>query len=174
MLIWLIFCSINETVPHRSVRKITLALSFYCKWPRRNLSVTEWRAGRDSKRRLEKLAVPYTLPKGHPSANISPGRGWCAESGGGMMLQALGGGEFALRLASRQRVAPLYWRSDTHTHTCYLQQRVLDQCNQDQFLPQDDNVGTQTYTLLIHCRKCVTTLVVLNLCTIFVVDVKVV
>ncbi len=29
----------------------------------------------------------------------------------------VGGGEFALRLVSRQRVAPLYWRSDTHTHT---------------------------------------------------------
>ncbi len=27
------------------------------------------------------------------------------------------GGEFALRLVSRQRVAPLYWRSDTHTYT---------------------------------------------------------
>ncbi len=34
-----------------------------------------------------------------------------------MTSQALGGGEFALRLVSRQRVAPLYWRSDTHTHT---------------------------------------------------------
>jgi hypothetical protein len=33
-----------------------------------------------------------------------------------MTLQALGGGEFALRLVSRQRVAPPYWRSDTHTH----------------------------------------------------------
>jgi hypothetical protein len=34
-----------------------------------------------------------------------------------MTSQALGGGEFALRLVSRQRVAPLYWRSNTHTHT---------------------------------------------------------
>jgi hypothetical protein len=38
-------------------------------------------------------------------------------SGRGMTLQALGGGEFALRLVSRQRVAPLYCRSRTHTHT---------------------------------------------------------
>ncbi len=43
--------------------------------------------------------------------------------------------------------------------SCYLQQGVLDQCNHNQFLPQDDNVGTWTYTLLIHCQKCVTTLV---------------
>jgi hypothetical protein len=35
-----------------------------------------------------------------------------------MTSQALGGGgEFALRLVSHQRVAPLYWRSDTHKHT---------------------------------------------------------
>ncbi len=34
-----------------------------------------------------------------------------------MTSQALGGGEFALRLVLRQRVAPPYWRSDTHTHT---------------------------------------------------------
>jgi hypothetical protein len=35
----------------------------------------------------------------------------------GYDLAGVGGGEFALRLASHQRVAPLYWRSDTHTHT---------------------------------------------------------
>ena len=29
----------------------------------------------------------------------------------------VGGGEFALRLVPRQRVAPLYWRSSSHTHT---------------------------------------------------------
>jgi hypothetical protein len=34
-----------------------------------------------------------------------------------MMSQALGGGEFTLRLIPHQKVAPLYWRSDTHTHT---------------------------------------------------------
>ncbi len=28
-----------------------------------------------------------------------------------------GGGEFTLRLIPHQKVAPLYWRSDTHTHT---------------------------------------------------------
>jgi PAS domain S-box-containing protein len=33
-----------------------------------------------------------------------------------MTSQALGGGEFSLQLVSRQRVAPFYWRSDTHTH----------------------------------------------------------
>jgi hypothetical protein len=35
----------------------------------------------------------------------------------GYDVAGVGGGEFALRLASRQKVAPLYWRSDTHTHT---------------------------------------------------------
>ncbi len=35
----------------------------------------------------------------------------------GYDVTGVGGGEFALRLALRQRVAPLYWRSDTHTHT---------------------------------------------------------
>jgi hypothetical protein len=32
-------------------------------------------------------------------------------------VAGVGGGEFALRLIPRQTVAPLYWRSDTHTHT---------------------------------------------------------
>jgi hypothetical protein len=32
-------------------------------------------------------------------------------------VAGVGGGEFALRLVSRQRVAPPYWRSDTHAHT---------------------------------------------------------
>ncbi len=35
----------------------------------------------------------------------------------GYDVAGVGRGEFSLRLASRQRVAPLYWRSDTHTHT---------------------------------------------------------
>jgi hypothetical protein len=35
----------------------------------------------------------------------------------GYDVTGVGGGEFALQLVSRQRVAPLYWRSDTHTHT---------------------------------------------------------
>jgi hypothetical protein len=34
-----------------------------------------------------------------------------------MTLQALGGDEFALRLIPRQKDAPLYWRSDTQTHS---------------------------------------------------------
>ena len=33
-----------------------------------------------------------------------------------MTSQALGGGEFTLWLVPRQKVAPLYWRSDTQTH----------------------------------------------------------
>ncbi len=37
------------------------------------------------------VAVPSTLPNGHTSANISLGRGRCAEPGGVMTLQALGG-----------------------------------------------------------------------------------
>jgi hypothetical protein len=35
----------------------------------------------------------------------------------GYDVAGIGGGEFAPQLVSRQRVAPLYWRSDTHTHT---------------------------------------------------------
>jgi hypothetical protein len=35
----------------------------------------------------------------------------------GYDVAGIGGGEFALQLVSRQRVAPPYWRSDTHTHT---------------------------------------------------------
>ncbi len=35
----------------------------------------------------------------------------------GYDIAGIGGGEFALRLVLRQRVALLYWRSDTHTHT---------------------------------------------------------
>jgi hypothetical protein len=34
-----------------------------------------------------------------------------------MTLQALRGGEFTLRLVPRQKIALLYWRLDTHTHT---------------------------------------------------------
>jgi hypothetical protein len=35
----------------------------------------------------------------------------------GYDIAGIEGGEFALRLVSRQRVAPPYWRSDAHTHT---------------------------------------------------------
>jgi hypothetical protein len=35
-------------------------------------------------------------------------------------VAGIGGGEFTLRLIPRQKVAPLYWRSDTHTHTHIL------------------------------------------------------
>jgi hypothetical protein len=35
----------------------------------------------------------------------------------GYEIAGVGGGEFTLRLVPRQKVAPLYWRSDTHTHT---------------------------------------------------------
>jgi hypothetical protein len=35
----------------------------------------------------------------------------------GYDVEGVGGGEFALQLVSHQRVDPLYWRSDTHTHT---------------------------------------------------------
>jgi hypothetical protein len=37
----------------------------------------------------------------------------------GYDVAGVGGGEFALRLVLRQRVAPLYWRSDTHTHNLF-------------------------------------------------------
>ncbi len=42
-------------------------------------------------------------------------------SDGGMTLQALGGGKFALRLVLRQRAALFYQRTRTHTHTTPLQ-----------------------------------------------------
>jgi hypothetical protein len=32
-------------------------------------------------------------------------------------IAGVGGGEFTLRLIPHQKVAPLYWRLDTHTHT---------------------------------------------------------
>jgi hypothetical protein len=35
----------------------------------------------------------------------------------GYDVAGVGGGKFTLRLIPRQKVAPLYWRSDTHTHT---------------------------------------------------------
>jgi hypothetical protein len=35
----------------------------------------------------------------------------------GYVVAGVEGGEFTLRLILRQKVAPLYWRSDTHTHT---------------------------------------------------------
>jgi hypothetical protein len=34
----------------------------------------------------------------------------------GYDVAGVGGGKFALQLVLHQRVAPLYWRSDTHTH----------------------------------------------------------
>jgi hypothetical protein len=37
-------------------------------------------------------------------------------------VAGIGGGEFTLRLIPRQKVAPLYWRSDTHTHTQSMSQ----------------------------------------------------
>ncbi len=36
-------------------------------------------------------------------------------------VAGIGGGEFALRLVPRQRAAPLYWRSRSHTHTHTMQ-----------------------------------------------------
>jgi hypothetical protein len=56
-------------------------------------------------------------PTRYPSANISLGRGWCAEPGGGYDIAGIGGGESTLQLILRQKVVSLYWRSDTHTHT---------------------------------------------------------
>ncbi len=38
-------------------------------------------------------------------------------SDGGMTLQVWGGGEFALRLIPRQKAAPFYRWTRTHTHT---------------------------------------------------------
>jgi hypothetical protein len=37
----------------------------------------------------------------------------------GYDITGVGGGEFALQLVSCQRVAPPYWRSDTHIHTLF-------------------------------------------------------
>jgi hypothetical protein len=62
------------------------------------------------------VAVPYTLPNGHPSANIFPGRGWWGVWRG-YDVAGVGGGDFALRLILRQRAAPFYRWTRTHTHT---------------------------------------------------------
>jgi hypothetical protein len=40
-------------------------------------------------------------------------------------VAGIGGGEFTLWLIPRQKVAPLYWRSDTHTHMMPLVQLAL-------------------------------------------------
>ncbi len=47
------------------------------------------------------VAVPSTLPNGHPSANIFPGRGWWGVWKGGYDVAGIGGGEFALQLVPR-------------------------------------------------------------------------
>ncbi len=62
------------------------------------------------------VAIPSTLPNGHPSANISSGRGWWGVWWG-YDVASIGGGEFALRLVPRQRAAPFYRRTRPHTHT---------------------------------------------------------
>ena len=67
------------------------------------------------------VAVPSTLPNGHPSANISPAASQGEADGVSEReydVAGIGGGEFALRLVPRQRAAPLYWRLRSHTHTC--------------------------------------------------------
>jgi hypothetical protein len=58
-----------------------------------------------------------TVTQRQPSVYILPrGKLMCGVQGG-MTLQALGGGEFALWLVPRHRAAPLYWGSSSHTHT---------------------------------------------------------
>ncbi len=65
------------------------------------------------------VAVPSTLPNGYPSANISPGGGWWGVWRG-YDVAGIGGGEFALRLVLRQRAAPHYPWSRTHTQVTNL------------------------------------------------------
>ncbi len=91
-----------------------------------HLGVTEWRAGRDARRQPWNSpyeicsccpSVPSTLPNGHPSANIFPGRGWWGVWKGGMTLQALGGwNRLAVGTAS-EGSPPLLEVEITHTHT---------------------------------------------------------
>jgi hypothetical protein len=47
----------------------------------------------------------------------------------GYDVAGVGRGEFALQLVSRQRVAPLCWRSDTHTHTPWFTTHRLEKFN---------------------------------------------
>ncbi len=61
------------------------------------------------------VAVPSTLPNGHPSANIFSGRGWWGVWRG-YDIAGVGGSEFALQLVPHQRAAPFYRRTRTHTH----------------------------------------------------------
>ncbi len=74
-------------------------------------------------------------------------------SDGGMTLQALGEGEFALRLVSRQRVAPLYWRSRTHTHTYVRSHIWWDPTCQASF-KQHANEGGVTINSYWADNKC--------------------
>jgi hypothetical protein len=65
-------------------------------------------------------------------------------------VAGVGGGEFAMRLVSRQRVAPLYWRSDTHTHCC----TTLDGLDSDlHAVYMDLNLMWINYKvkILMHC-----------------------
>ncbi len=47
----------------------------------------------------------------------------------GYDVTGIGGGEFALQLVSHQRVAPPYWRSDTHTHNQRENAKCIDYDN---------------------------------------------
>ncbi len=62
----------------------------------------------------------------------------------------IGGGEFALRLVLRQRVAPFYWRSDTHTHSQWFKganYNVADALSQEDNRYEDE----LTNILRTHC-----------------------
>ncbi len=68
------------------------------------------------------------LPNGHPSANISPGRGWCVESSRDMALQALWGVDQPCGWNRVIRVAPHYrWSRHTHTHPHQLWYKTTTQ-----------------------------------------------
>ncbi len=87
----------------------------------RHLGVTEWLAGRDVRRRPRNCPheicsrCPIYVTQWTP-INFSSGRGlwgvWRRYD-----VAGVGGGEFALRLVTRQRAAPFYQRTRTHTHT---------------------------------------------------------
>jgi hypothetical protein len=65
----------------------------------------------------------------------------------GYDIAGIGGGEFNLQLVLRQRVAPLYWRSDTHTHTLTLTRPPFHPLNGRSFMATWKKQFLPTYLL---------------------------
>jgi hypothetical protein len=67
-------------------------------------------------------------------------------------VAGVGGGEFTLRLTPRQKVAPLYWRSDTHTHMTEGFQYFGQACARICPSPQDNH--SPSFIANLASRTC--------------------